>query len=150
MGQEPVREETAMRMERFEALLLERMAGHVEFATTFAAANYPRPYGLVVQTLDGGVAYVQVVRGTPPGTDREDPSDLQVNIARLQNAPRAKPGTATVEQLDRVGQLLLQVLTGDRGEIAAVQSYANANVSQQPGVVVTFVDGSKLYATPEV
>jgi hypothetical protein len=131
-------------------LLLERMVGHVEFATTFAAANYPKPYGLVVQTLDGGVAYVQVVRATPPGTDREDPSDLQANIARLENAPRAKPGTATVEQLDRVGQLLLQVLTGDRGEIAAVQSYASANVAQQPGVVVTFNDGSKLYATPEV
>jgi hypothetical protein len=62
MGQEPVREEAAMRMERFEALLQERMVGHVEFVTTFAAANYPKPYGLVVQTLDGGVAYVQVVR----------------------------------------------------------------------------------------
>jgi hypothetical protein len=73
-----------------------------------------------------------------------------VNIARLENAPRAKPGTATVEQLDRVGQLLLQVLADGRGEIAGVQSYASAKVSQHPGVVVTFVDGSTLYATPEV
>jgi hypothetical protein len=35
-------------------------------------------------------------------------------------------------------------------EIAGVQSYASAEVSQQPGVVVTFVDGSNLYVTPEV
>ncbi|MEV4509142.1 hypothetical protein AB0K00_09330 [Dactylosporangium sp. NPDC049525] len=139
-----------MRLEQFEALLLERMVGHVGLVTTFAAANYPKPYGLVVQTLDGGVAYVQVVRGNPPGTDREDPSDLQANIARLENAPRAKPGTATVSQLDELGQLLLQVLAGGHGEIAGVQSYADADMSQQPGVVVTFVDGSNLYVTPEV
>ncbi len=139
-----------MRMEQFEALLLERLAGHVGLVTTFAAANYPKPYGLVVQTIEGGVAYVQVVRGAAPGSDREDPSDLQANIARLENAPRAKPGTATPSQLDGLGQLLLKVLTDGHAEIAGVQSYASAEVSPQPGVVVTFVDGSKLYVTPDV
>ena len=121
----------------------------------FEDDGYPKPVGLAIRLNDGHTAYVQIVRGSSPGGDRDDWAEqthLHRRVEGRKLAPTVNPKSGQqAKPAVKVGELeqLLKkaVEATDSNEVSAVQTYAEAGLTTKPaGLKVTFTDGSEAYA----
>jgi len=147
-----------VRPEPFEDLLKAGLLAladpRVKAVRNFQDAGYPKPVGLAVRLADDHTTYVQIVRGSPPGGDKDDwaaQTHLHRRVEGRKLAPVVAPKSGQqVKPAVKVGVLeqLLKRAVESQGhdEIAKVAAYAEAGLTSSPvGLKVTCTDGSEIY-----
>ena len=151
-----------MRCEPFADLLLRLLENsgneQIKAVRTFTESGFHKQVGVEVTTLDGFTTYIQIVRTSAPGGDRDNWADS--NEHKATSAPRTfKPLQADVKAgvksaapklkiRDMEAAIKALLVAADHPDFGDVQTYEEAELatSKPHGIKVTCADGSNLFA----